>query len=326
MMQQAGDRPRDRAAGARARRPTRARHRSSPTSARRLRRPARRCAAFAKGLRRRHLRPRARPDRAPARRSRRTACRTTRARTRSCTPRTRLVMRRAAERRWCAVPALAAGRRRRRRRGVRRARSAGRSSLKTSRGGYDGRASGSSPTRPACADASRRSPAAACRCSPRSGSTSTASWPRSSPARPHGQAVAYPVVETRPARRHLREVVAPAPGLRRGQRRAGPGDRAADRRRARTSPGMLAVELFDTARRRLLVNELAMRPHNSGHWTHRRRASPRQFENHLRAVLDLPLGSPAPPRAVRRDGQRARRRRPGHVPARTCTAWRATRG
>ena len=53
---------------------------------------------------------------------------------------------------------------------------------------------------------------------------------------------------------------------------------------------MLAVELFDTGTE-LLVNELAMRPHNSGHWTIDG-AVTSQFENHLRAVLDLPLGDP----------------------------------
>jgi 5-(carboxyamino)imidazole ribonucleotide synthase len=56
--------------------------------------------------------------------------------------------------------------------------------------------------------------------------------------------------------------------------------------------GVLAVELFDTADG-LLVNELAMRPHNSGHWTiEGSRTS--QFEQHLRAVLDYPLGDTAP--------------------------------
>jgi 5-(carboxyamino)imidazole ribonucleotide synthase len=53
---------------------------------------------------------------------------------------------------------------------------------------------------------------------------------------------------------------------------------------------MLAVELFQTPGG-LLVNELAMRPHNSGHWTIEG-ARTSQFEQHLRAVLDLPLGSP----------------------------------
>jgi 5-(carboxyamino)imidazole ribonucleotide synthase len=57
--------------------------------------------------------------------------------------------------------------------------------------------------------------------------------------------------------------------------------------------GMLAVELFETIDERVLVNELAMRPHNSGHWT-QDGAVTSQFEQHLRAVLDLPLGDPSP--------------------------------
>jgi 5-(carboxyamino)imidazole ribonucleotide synthase len=56
--------------------------------------------------------------------------------------------------------------------------------------------------------------------------------------------------------------------------------------------GMLAVELFESESG-ILVNELAMRPHNSGHWSIDG-STTSQFENHLRAVLDLPLGDPAP--------------------------------
>src|SRR5699024_1924388 len=62
--------------------------------------------------------------------------------------------------------------------------------------------------------------------------------------------------------------------------------------------GVLAVELFERAEpdadgNRVAVNELAMRPHNSGHWTIEG-AVTSQFENHLRAVLDLRLGDTAP--------------------------------
>lgn len=57
--------------------------------------------------------------------------------------------------------------------------------------------------------------------------------------------------------------------------------------------GVLAVELFETTDGRLLVNELAMRPHNSGHWT-MDGAATSQFEQHLRAVLDYPLGATTP--------------------------------
>jgi 5-(carboxyamino)imidazole ribonucleotide synthase len=55
--------------------------------------------------------------------------------------------------------------------------------------------------------------------------------------------------------------------------------------------GILAVEMFQTDDGRVLVNELAMRPHNTGHWSIDG-AVTSQFENHLRAVLDLPLGAP----------------------------------
>ena len=53
--------------------------------------------------------------------------------------------------------------------------------------------------------------------------------------------------------------------------------------------GVLAVEMFVTSDGDLLVNELAMRPHNSGHFTQDASVTS-QFEQHLRAVLDLPLG------------------------------------
>jgi 5-(carboxyamino)imidazole ribonucleotide synthase len=57
--------------------------------------------------------------------------------------------------------------------------------------------------------------------------------------------------------------------------------------------GVLAVELFETVDGGLLVNELAMRPHNSGHWS-MDGARTSQFEQHLRAVLDYPLGDTRP--------------------------------
>ena len=108
---------------------------------------------------------------------------------------------------------------------------------------------------------------------------------------PHGQVVTYPVVRTVQTDGICTEVVAPAPGL--------SAERSIEAQRIAIAvaeelgcTGMLAVELFDTGDR-LLVNELAMRPHNSGHWSIDG-ALTSQFENHLRAVLDLPLGSPAP--------------------------------
>jgi 5-(carboxyamino)imidazole ribonucleotide synthase len=55
--------------------------------------------------------------------------------------------------------------------------------------------------------------------------------------------------------------------------------------------GITAVELFETADGRILVNELAPRPHNTGHYTIEA-CHTSQFANHVRAVLDLPLGDP----------------------------------
>lgn len=106
---------------------------------------------------------------------------------------------------------------------------------------------------------------------------------------PHGQAVAYPVVRTVQADGICAEVVAPAPGL--APTRAVEAQEIALRiARDLNVTGMLAVEMFDDGYV-LYVNELAMRPHNSGHWSIEG-ATTSQFENHLRAVLDLPLGSP----------------------------------
>lgn len=108
---------------------------------------------------------------------------------------------------------------------------------------------------------------------------------------PHGQAAAYPVVETVQRGGVCVEVVAPAPDL--PAERAGQAQELALRIAAELGvTGLLAVELFDTGTD-LLVNELAMRPHNSGHWTIEG-AVTSQFEQHLRAVLDLPLGETRP--------------------------------
>ena len=92
--------------------------------------------------------------------------------------------------------------------------------------------------------------------------------------------------------------------------------------------GVLAVEMFEvtdpeTGSPAYVVNELAMRPHNSGHWT-MDGAVTGQFEQHLRAVLDLPLGDPRPDGAVDRHGQRPRRRLPATSTRPTGTSWRAT--
>ncbi len=106
---------------------------------------------------------------------------------------------------------------------------------------------------------------------------------------PHGQAAAYPVVQTVQRGGVCHEVLAPAPGLAAG--RAVQAQRIALELAAELGvTGLLAVEFFAVPGG-LLVNELAMRPHNSGHWTIEG-ARTSQFEQHLRAVLDLPLGDP----------------------------------
>jgi 5-(carboxyamino)imidazole ribonucleotide synthase len=107
---------------------------------------------------------------------------------------------------------------------------------------------------------------------------------------PHGQAVAYPIVRTIQADGICSEVIAPAPDLA-AHRAVAAQELALRIARDLNVTGMLAVEMFDDGYD-LYVNELAMRPHNSGHWTIEG-AVTSQFENHLRAVLDLPLGSPA---------------------------------
>jgi 5-(carboxyamino)imidazole ribonucleotide synthase len=105
---------------------------------------------------------------------------------------------------------------------------------------------------------------------------------------PFGQVAVWPVVETVQRNGVCVEVLVPAPGLDDDAATAAQelAIRIADRLGV---VGMLAVELFETAEG-VVVNELAMRPHNSGHWTiEGSRTS--QFEQHLRAVLDYPLGA-----------------------------------
>ena len=112
---------------------------------------------------------------------------------------------------------------------------------------------------------------------------------------PSGQAAAWPVVETVQVDGICTEVVAPAPGLDEEVALAATATalRLADQLGV---TGVMAVECFEVpaaAGSSVLVNELAMRPHNSGHWTIDGSVTS-QFEQHLRAVLDLPLGDVAP--------------------------------
>ncbi|MEZ0362119.1 5-(carboxyamino)imidazole ribonucleotide synthase [Mycobacterium sp. pUA109] len=105
---------------------------------------------------------------------------------------------------------------------------------------------------------------------------------------PFGQGAAWPVVETVQRDGICVVVIAPAPDL--PEPRAAQAQQLALRLADELGVvGVLAVELFETTDGELLVNELAMRPHNSGHWT-MDGARTSQFEQHLRAVLDYPLG------------------------------------
>lgn len=109
---------------------------------------------------------------------------------------------------------------------------------------------------------------------------------------PFGQGAAWPVARTVQRDGICVEVLAPAPGL--PAELAQAGQQLALRVAGELGVvGVLAVELFETPSGALLVNELAMRPHNSGHWSIEGAATS-QFEQHLRAVLDYPLGSTAP--------------------------------
>ena len=109
---------------------------------------------------------------------------------------------------------------------------------------------------------------------------------------PFGQGAAWPVVETVQRDGICVEVIAPAPRLD-DELRSAAAQLGLQLAAELGVVGVLAVELFETVDGALLVNELAMRPHNSGHWT-MDGARTSQFEQHLRAVLDYPLGDTAP--------------------------------
>ncbi|MGX9790286.1 5-(carboxyamino)imidazole ribonucleotide synthase [Mycobacterium sp. MMS18-G62] len=109
---------------------------------------------------------------------------------------------------------------------------------------------------------------------------------------PFGQGAAWPVVQTVQRDGICVEVIAPAPGLN-SETSSAAGQLALRLANELGVVGLLAVELFETVDGVLVVNELAMRPHNSGHWS-MDGARTSQFEQHLRAVLDYPLGDTAP--------------------------------
>jgi 5-(carboxyamino)imidazole ribonucleotide synthase len=116
---------------------------------------------------------------------------------------------------------------------------------------------------------------------------------------PSGEVASWPVVESVQADGICYLAVAPAPAESEGRRRV--VDQAYSLARQVADElgvtGVLAVELFETVdeagQPEIIVNELAMRPHNTGHWTQDGCVTS-QFEQHLRAVLDRPLGSTAP--------------------------------
>ena len=109
--------------------------------------------------------------------------------------------------------------------------------------------------------------------------------------RPSGEWSSWPLVETRQDGGVCSVVISPAPGITEGQ--AAEAQDIAQRIATKCSVvGVLAVEMFEDNEGRILVNELAMRPHNSGHVLTEQSVTS-QFEQHLRAVTDMPLGSTA---------------------------------
>ncbi|HRQ01165.1 MAG TPA: 5-(carboxyamino)imidazole ribonucleotide synthase, partial [Terrimesophilobacter sp.] len=107
--------------------------------------------------------------------------------------------------------------------------------------------------------------------------------------RPSGEVAVWPLVESIQRDGVCAEVIAPAPRAA-GRLAEVAADVAIAIAEGLDVTGVLAVELFETTDERILVNELAMRPHNSGHWSIEG-STTSQFEQHLRAVLDLPLGA-----------------------------------
>jgi 5-(carboxyamino)imidazole ribonucleotide synthase len=105
---------------------------------------------------------------------------------------------------------------------------------------------------------------------------------------PSGEFKAWPLVQTTQSNGVCAEVLAPAPGTTPALLELSVAI-AAHVAEGLGVTGVLAVEMFQSTDARLLINELAMRPHNSGHFSIEGSVTS-QFEQHLRAVLDLPLG------------------------------------
>jgi len=108
--------------------------------------------------------------------------------------------------------------------------------------------------------------------------------------RPDGQRVVYPVAYTEQHDHRCHAVVVPAPI---DSRVATEAQRiAVDAVEAFGGVGLTAVELFELEDGAILINEMAPRPHNTGHYSIDA-SQTSQFENHLRAILDWPLGDPS---------------------------------
>ena len=106
---------------------------------------------------------------------------------------------------------------------------------------------------------------------------------------PRGEFKSWPLVQTTQQDGVCAEVICPAPNASEATI-AHAAQIARDVAEGIGVTGVLAVEMFETPNGRLLINELAMRPHNSGHFSIEGSVTS-QFEQHLRAVLDMPLGS-----------------------------------
>lgn len=106
---------------------------------------------------------------------------------------------------------------------------------------------------------------------------------------PSGEFKAWPLVETIQEGGVCAVVLAPAPEASASTLQT-TADIAKQIAQALGVTGVLAVEMFEARDGRILINELAMRPHNSGHFSIEGSVTS-QFEQHLRAVLDMPLGS-----------------------------------
>ena len=163
--------------------------------------------------------------------------------------------------------------------------------LKTTRGGYDGKGVWVVDDEDGCVDAFAAASAAGVAILAEEKVDFRRELSALVARSPSGQVAAYPVVESVQRDGICFEVTAPAPDL--DEELSVAAQRIAMRVADELDvTGILAVELFETRDGRVLVNELAMRPHNTGHWS-MDGAVTGQFENHLRAVLDLPLGSPS---------------------------------